>query len=416
MIKHLLLPWHRAWRKPYLYCALLLVGFGLCPTLQAQVESDERPLLVSPNGISFQKDSLFFMSLRFRMQNRMGYFSTLDGIDAPGFEAVVRRLRLRLDGFVMTRKVGYYIQLSFSRNDQDLASGTIAQTVRDAMIFYTINPRLYFGFGQTKLPGNRERVISSGNLQLPDRSVANSAYTIDRDFGFFGYYTQPIGRTQQIILKGAISEGEGRGQLYTNEGLSYTGRIEWLPTGPFQNLGDYSSGDQEFEPKPKLSLGLTLNHNMKTIRTGGQLGSFLPVPVNLKTMITDMIIKYRGWGLLTEYFHRKAFGLSHDMDHYFDMKRVGRGQAFNVQLSKLFAERHEIVLRYAGVNPEKSVEDFQYVLRTKALGYNYYLNHHRVKFLYYIGLDDRRHPGTQPTLLHTFENRLNMMVQVELGI
>ena len=39
-------------------------------------------------------------------------------------------------------------------------------------------------FGQGKLPGNRERVISSGNLQQVDRSLLNSLFTIDRDFGF----------------------------------------------------------------------------------------------------------------------------------------------------------------------------------------------------------------------------------------
>ena len=39
-------------------------------------------------------------------------------------------------------------------------------------------------FGQGKLPGNRERVISSGNLQLVDRSRLNSRYNIDRDVGF----------------------------------------------------------------------------------------------------------------------------------------------------------------------------------------------------------------------------------------
>ena len=38
--------------------------------------------------------------------------------------------------------------------------------------------------GQTKLPGNRERVISSANLQQVDRSLLNSRFNIDRDFGF----------------------------------------------------------------------------------------------------------------------------------------------------------------------------------------------------------------------------------------
>jgi phosphate-selective porin OprO and OprP len=131
---------------------LFFMAHLLCSNVNAQVESDERPLAISPDGISFHRDSIFHMNLRFRMQNRFGYLSTLDGVEEAGFEAMVRRLRLRLDGYVLNRKIGYYIQLSFSRSDQDLASGTIAQTVRDAMVYYNFNKNFYMGFGQSKLP------------------------------------------------------------------------------------------------------------------------------------------------------------------------------------------------------------------------------------------------------------------------
>jgi hypothetical protein len=89
----------------------------------------------------------------------------------------VRRLRLRLDGFVLQRRLQYYIQLSFSKADMELEGGTVPQTIRDAMVYYHFNKRFYLGFGQSKLPGNRQRVISSGNQQFADRSIAA---TIDR--------------------------------------------------------------------------------------------------------------------------------------------------------------------------------------------------------------------------------------------
>ncbi len=224
---------------------VLIIGICLTGklTLFAQVESDERPLAISSDGIGFKKDSVFAMNMRFRMQNRFGYFSTLDGEDKEGIEATVRRLRLRFDGFVLSPKIGYYIQLSFSRSDQDLVSGTVSQIVRDAMVYYNVNKNFYVGFGQSKLPGNRERVISSGNLQFPDRSIANTIFTIDRDFGFFAYNTIPLGEKQILQVKTAISSGEGRGQLASNAGLAYTGKLEWLPLGSFKNLGNYSEGD-----------------------------------------------------------------------------------------------------------------------------------------------------------------------------
>jgi phosphate-selective porin OprO and OprP len=382
----------------------------------SQVESDERPISVSQEGIGFQKDSVFLLNLRFRMQNRFGYFSTMDNADEPGIEAVVRRLRLRLDGYVLDPKIGYYIQLSFSRSDQDLATGNVAQIIRDAMVYYTVNKNLYFGFGQSKLPGNRERVISSGNLQLPDRSIANQAYTLDRDFGFFAYGNVTAGAKQVIMVKMAVTGGEGRGQLVSPAGLSYTGRIEYLPFGVFKNVGDYSQGDLEYETTPKLSIGAVYNYNDGTVRSGGQIGGFLPNAVDLQSFIADFMFKYDGWGAMSEFFIRRVGDFEYNGTNNLVMNMIPRGTGFNLQVSRMLARRHEVVARYAEVNPQKGYEDYQYQMRNKGLGYNYYLYKHRVKFQYYIGLDDRKHTGQTPELLHKFNNRLHTMIQIELGI
>jgi hypothetical protein len=395
---------------------LLIFLISSLHSAMAQVESDERPLMVGQDGIGFKKDSVFLMNLRFRMQNRFGYFSSLDNEDKPGVEAQVRRLRLRLDGFVLSPKIGYYIQLSFSRSDQDLVSGTVSQIVRDAMVYYNVNKNFYIGFGQSKLPGNRQRVISSGNLQMPDRSVANQAFTLDRDFGFFAYGTLKLSDKQKLLIKTSITSGEGRGQLASSSGLAYTGRLEWIPLGSFKNLGDYSEGDLEFEKKPKLSIGTTYSYNRGTNRSGGQLGTLLPNSVNMQTFISDMMFKYNGWGVLGEYFYRKVNGFEYNGFNELAMNRIPRGSGFNVQVSRMLGRKSELVARYAGVDPQEGFKDFQLKLRTKALGYTYYLNKHRVKFQYYIGFDDRLHPETIPSLPHTFENRLNTMIQVELGI
>lgn len=406
--------------QAFLYCRLkwVFTFWGVLCTFfaLAQVESDEKPLDVSQDGIGFHKDSVFLMNLRFRMQSRFGYFSRLDNVDEPGFEAVVRRLRLRFDGYVLHPKIGYYIQLSFSRADQDLVSGTVAQVIRDAMVYYTFSNKFYIGFGQSKLPGNRERVISSGNLQLPDRSIANGAFTLDRDFGFFAYSTLPLGSQQILQLKGTITTGEGRGQLTTNTGLAYTGRVEWLPLGRFANLGDFSEGDLEYETKPKLSLAAGYSFNHQTTKSGGQLGSIMPTNANMGTFIADMMFKYKGWGLMSEYFYRELTGIDSDFENNLAMLRVPRGEGFNIQLSKTIGKKHEIVARYAGVTPPAAYRVYQPVLRTQGMGYNFYLNKHRVKCQLFLGLDDRLHPEMVPELPFVFKNRLVSMMQVELGI
>ncbi|HMP93677.1 MAG TPA: porin [Phnomibacter sp.] len=398
----------------YQWCLTGLLCFAGNTPLFAQVESDERPLAVSTEGLIFNKDSVFRLSMRFRMQNRFGYFSKLDAEPGPGFEAQVRRLRLRFDGYVGSPKLGYYIQLSFSRSDQDLVSGTIAQTVRDAMVYYTFSKRFYMGFGQSKLPGNRERVISSGNLQLPDRSIANNLYTLDRDFGFFGYYTLPMGK-QVLSLKTAITEGEGRGQNITTTGLAYTGRLEWLPLGTFKNTGDYSEGDNEFEPSPKLSLAAGYSYNHRTVRSGGQLGSTLPAPVNMGTFIADLMFKYSGWGLMAEYFNRRVDGFDETSAHLSTLRKVPEGVGYNLQGSRMLGRKDEITLRYAAVQPTTRRSLYQLSYISRQLGYTHYFNKHRIKLQYVMGLDDRQQPGTNPNT-HLFKNRWVSMLQVELGI
>lgn len=67
-------------------------------------------------GIEFvAKDSIFSTQFQFRMQNRLGYESVaMDDFTPESFEFRVRRLRLRMKGFIYNPKWTYHIQLSFS--------------------------------------------------------------------------------------------------------------------------------------------------------------------------------------------------------------------------------------------------------------------------------------------------------------
>jgi hypothetical protein len=56
--------------------------------------------------------------------------------------------------------------------------------------FYKLYENWTIGFGQTKLPGNNQRVVSSGSLEFTDRTINNSRFNIDRDFGLFRLFSQ----------------------------------------------------------------------------------------------------------------------------------------------------------------------------------------------------------------------------------
>lgn len=391
---------------------LFLAVCCLLPYAHAQNELDERALIEVKDGISISKDSLFLLNLRFRMQNRLG-FTTVSGEDlsARTIDARVRRLRLRLDGFVLQRRLQYYIQLNFSRADLDLdGGGTVAQPVRDAMVYYHFNKRIYVGVGQSKLPGNRQRVVSSGNLQFPDRSIANGTFTLDRDYGVFGYWTIPLG-DQEVQLKGAVSTGDGRGASPGNSGMGYTGRVEWLPLGKFTNKGDYSEGDLEFEPRPKLALGATYHYNDRAYRTGGQLGNELYESRTFTTAIADLVLKYQGWALSSEFFDRQCDDpITTNAEGA--VRFVQTGQGLNLQLSKCFRSKYEVAGRFTSIRPARNTTAVSNTTEECLLGLSKYLNGHRIKLQTYAGYRWLR----SDMALDAPGNTWTAMFQVEFGI
>jgi hypothetical protein len=316
-----------------------------------------------------------------------------------------------LDGFVFNPRIQYYIQLGFSKSDMDLDGGEVAQPIRDAILYYHFTPNFYLGLGQAKLPGNRERVISSGNLQFAERSIANSFFTLDRDFGVFAYYTLPTQGKAVTQFKGAITAGEGRNPSVGDRGLSYTGRMEVLPFGKFTNGGDYSEGDLELEARPKLSLGASYNFNESAARARGQLGSDLYQKRDQRVFIADMMLKYRGWALLGEYFSRNAANpITYSPLGFRQAVWVGRGQ--NLQVSKLISKQGELAIRYAQVTPKQAIRNLEVQREESTLGYTHYVGGHRVKLQGNLGYS---WANNQPLLSQT-ANYWFGLFQVEFGI
>ena len=361
----------------------------------AQSESDERPLVSVSKGISFSQDSVFLLNMRLRMQNRIGArTNSLTDLSVQEWDARVRRLRLRFDGFIGSPKLQYYIQLSFSRADQDLENSEDAKIIRDAIIYYNFSPQFYIGLGQSKLPGNRQRVVSSGNMQLADRSIANATFTLERDFGLFAYYNTSLGKSA-IHLKGAVSTGEGRDVTRTDQGL-----------GEFAGNGDYSEGDLEFEPKPRLSLAATYSRNEETRQSGGQIGVPLAQGIDLNTWIADAMFKYNGHACLFEWMHRrsdKLVALSPEGNNI----GIPAGTGLNLQYSYTLRNYWEPVVRFSRVQMASgSPLGHQ---REILLGVNKYLNKHRIKV--------QAHTGYQGTIsAGARRERWVAMFQVEFGI
>lgn len=355
-------------------------------------------------------DSLFLMNIRFRMQNRAGFTFLED--ENTQIEARVRRLRLRFDGFVYSPRLSYVIQLSFSRGDMDWDNTQLPNVVRDAMIFYRVSPKLILGLGQTKLPGNRQRVNSSGDLQFVDRSIVNATLNVDRDFGIQATYSDLLFNNFFYVLRGAISSGEGRNIITTDGGLSYTGRVELLPFGRFERFGDYFEGDLMRERTPKVSIGVSSSINNNTLRTGGQIGVLLYEPTNMSTYMTDWLFKYQGFAFASEFLYRTSpMALTYNQEGNVRYVHTGLGQ--NYQASYIFLNNVEIAGRYTNLAPGSEIDMLTPTIEHYTLGVTKYLKGHRVKIQSDLTYENRTFA---PGALRPSSDNWQLRFQVELGI
>ncbi len=402
----LTLPKIQSMRKA-LFFLLILIGASRITFSQHQIAAREIPYFTFGKGLGIvSPDSMYLLNIRFRMQNRIAFNDF--GRDFQDVEARVRRLRLRFDGFVYDPRLTYVIQLSFTRGDMDYDALGFPNVVRDAMIFYAVTPHLTIGMGQTKLPGNRQRVNSSGDLQFPDRSIVNAAFNVDRDFGLQLYYNNKIGGFN-YVLRGAISSGEGRNFNTSNSGLAATWRVELLPLGKFTNNGDYFEGDLMREPRPKISIGFGSSSNQNALRTGGQLGTYLYEQRDITTSMTDFLLKYNGWALAAEYLLRESESpVTTNTEG--DVAFVLVGTGLNVQASYLFKSNYELGFRYSHLSPGEKVASLDEDHRQYSIGATKYLKGHRVKIQSDGGLDVKELDGVG--LPDTWFVRF----QVELGI
>jgi phosphate-selective porin OprO/OprP len=400
------------------YLLLTLIVLLLLNCLNVKAQKTKSPTFNLSNGIGVvAPDSLFSVNFRFRTQLRAAYTTvSKDDLSASEIEVRVRRLRMRFEGFVINPKFNYYIQLSFSRGDMDWvdndnsAINSSPNLVRDAVVTYRPNSNLSILFGQTKLPGNRQRVVSSGELQFADRSIVSSTFNIDRDFGLQFVYQNNISKVN-YVLKGAVSSGEGRNSNASDAGLAYTGRVEVLPFGKFTNKGDYFEGDIEREPTPKLSLAAGYHYNENAMRTAGTHGKDLYQSRDLGYFITDILCKYQGFSLTAEYIKRSVESPI-TLNNLNQERIVYAGNGKMVQLSYLFNNNLELAGRYAVITPEESIIDKELQKEEMGIGFSKYLRKHRVKLqgnLFY-------NKASNLALMKTESGKWTAMFQIEIGI
>jgi len=372
-------------------------------------------LASKPSGIeTVAKDSSASIKFNLRMQTLFTAQRNLSPESNWATNFITRRARLKFQGFAFNPKFQYKMELGLSNRDigalkEIVEANGAPRFILDAVVKYKINDNLTVWLGQTKLPGNRERVISSQNLQFVDRSLVNSNFNIDRDQGLQLHGKFKVGKA---VLKPiiSISKGEGRNISVGNiNGFNYTGRLEYLPFGNFTKKGDYFGSDLKREEKPKLSIGVSYDYNDGASRDKLQLGNFLTdsngtyLSNDISTYLVDLMFKYDGFSLMAEYGNRKA-----DMSIIAENgRRYVTGSGYVVQAGYLFKSNFELAGRYTSIESDDLIYSGLRDTKEYTFGISRYIDGHRLKLQSDISIID---------VIGSTENDLRFRLQMELGI
>ncbi len=357
------------------------------------------------------KDSSWSMKFGLRIQSLyVGEFNFNDGFGEVNSNFMIRRSRLKFGGHAFSPKLQYKIEFGLSNKDLGKVNsrGNFApRMILDAVIKWNFYENFTLWAGQTKLPGNRERVISSANLQFVDRSLLNSKFNIDRDMGIQLRHHFVLGKNFLVRDMISISQGEGRNLVQDNlGGFQYTGRIELLPMGAFSSKGDYVGGATKRENTPKLAVGISYDYNDRAVKNRANMGSYMSYDTDLdgeidgyfmsstRTIFSDLMFKYKGFSVMAEYALRDADKVDHErlnVDSTFTSASVSVGSGFNVQAGYNFNKNWELAGRYTQISLAGYNTDRQFTL-----GLSKYVVGHKLKVqtdLSYRKIDDSSYGG-----------------------
>ena len=369
------------------HCVVGLVGV-VCLSFAAMAQpapSTGGTVEFGDKGIVFHTaDSSSKVRMQFRIQ-AMSTYSTrsMSDFSVSSLNSGIRRARIKFQGHLFDPRLTYKVEIGFSRRDISFGALEYPNAMLDGVAYWNFSKDFKLGAGQTKLPGNRQRVVSSSEMEFADRTNVNSAFNIDRDAGLFAFW-KPVNNDDVVLqLAGALTSGDGRNvPSFDESGVSVTGRVEFLPFGKFAKKNDYVESDQFREPKPKLSLGLSVNHNDQMVRNRGQLGTLLFAPRTATVVYGDGLLKWNGWAIYGEYAQRAAENpVTVNADDPEESNAVFVGNGYLLQASYTFPFKLAIAGRVGIVTAGDQLAGRREHARTTliATGLSYYLKGHRVK-------------------------------------
>jgi hypothetical protein len=328
------------------------------------------------------EDGLFRIRMKPRVQ--MLYTIEQEEQDAPQQLFQLRRARLAFTGHAFDPKSGFKFELSVSPRDVSTKGGPVVTRtpLLDYFVFFEHNRDASIRAGQYKIVYSRQRVWSSSNLQMVDRSPTQAEFNLDRDVGVTLYSKNLFG-LDLFRYYAFIGQGDGRDLFqFSDFGLLYFLRAEYSPFGQFD---DNKPVDFKRRRKPGLTVSAAYAFADGARRNRVNLGSAFADggSADLHNATADVVLKWAGFSVLAE-GHMRAAG-SRDAGDAVDengdpieAELVRQGYGYFLQAGYLLPGLPlEVSTRYSNVSPfgESSLQP----LNELGAGLSWYIQKHSVK-------------------------------------
>lgn len=306
----------------------------------------------------------------------------------------IRRAFLHTSGSLFQEKMSFLLQLDV----------TDPYPLLDAWAAYHFSDRVKVSVGQKQsFSGTRSMMFYDKALALGDRSLADETFFASgRELGAFVESKFPLG-TAGLRLDAAITSGDGRNSFGTSStdfdlgGAKYSGRATIYPLGFFTGDNDLTGTDFVREERVKIALGSAFSYNDgASNKIGEGHGDFtmynsegkIQFPGYQKISV-DMLLKYRGFTLLSEYINAvgadlQDLYLTPSVNSKLVPKQIADylvlGDGLNLQAGYLSERNWALDVRYSQVTPEWE-ENSTLIKNNKAytVGLSKYFKDNRMK-------------------------------------
>lgn len=362
-------------------CFILFLLFS---TSAVFAQQNEPPTIsLSPEkGLWIESaDGFMGLKLGLRLQQQVSISVPIANSDETVHsDMLIRRSRALFIGYIFDKKLTYFFQLGMDRGNV---------TLLNAEYRWKPSPTTKISFGQLFPPVGRQFQTISKNFQMADRSNVTRFFFTDWDLGISVRQTFEINKAFAIKAALSTTHGEGKNVVTADGGWAYSGRLELLPFGLFNAGGDYTESDLYREPTPKLSIGTAYYLNTDAYTKYGNI-AWKGLDDDITELYLDMVFKYKGFSLLTEYIQRSVDNARLQVSPTVVLNTAkNSGEGFYIQGGKFISKNIEPTFRISLLNPDNEVQSSlgKFIFQKKySVGINNFIKNHSVKFQTQCGL------------------------------